>query len=358
MTNPTSQRARDALRRLAGCACLAAVLAGCTTRPDRAGEGLRFPFLPRYQVARGGAPVLLDNAAWWRGLDDPVLDALIDQALAQNLSLTIATERVTQALAEAGTVPDGVDAVPSLSASVQDGSRADPAVTGTTRIGFDWMLDPFGARRAARTAAAERVNIARAEADAARLLVLFNTANAYAGLRYRERLLDLRERELQDRRRTLALVRELADADGATKLEITRSAARVAELEAQLPQVRTAVQASLNQIAVLVGRSPGRFTLPPGRAGGIPAPRLSPDVGIPADLLRNRPDIRSAERSYYLALAELDAAEAARYPSLSLSGAISVGAGGGTRGTQAYFGPTLQLPDLIGHATDAAVAAR
>ena len=350
-------RSRAARCMTTGVACLALLVAGCTTRPERDGAGLRFPFQPRYQAARDGAPVLLDNAAWWRGLDDPVLDALIARALAQNLSLKVAVERVTQAMAEAGTVPDGIAATPSLSARAQDGSRAPLTTTGTAQIGFDWMLDPFGSRRAARNAATERVAIAAAEADAARLLVLFNTANAYATLRYRERLLDLRTRELQDRRRTLSLVRDLRAADGATRIETTRSSARVAELEAQLPEVRTAVQSSLNQIAVLVGQSPGQFTLPPGQASGIPVPRLSPDVGIPADLLRNRPDIRSAERGYYLALAELDAAEAARYPSLSLSGAISLSAGAG-RGAQAFFGPTLQFPDLIGNTTEAAVAAR
>ena len=351
---PFSRAARGMM---SGGMCLAILLGGCTTRPDRADDALQFPFLPRYQAARDGAPVLLDNAAWWRGLDDPVLDALVAQALAQNLSLKVAVERVTQAMAEAGTVPDGIAATPGLSARVQDGTRAPLTTTGTAQIGFDWMLDPFGSRRAARNAAAERVAIAAAEADTARLLVLFNTANAYATLRYRERLLGLRTRELQDRRRTLSLVRDLADADDATQLDATRASARVAELEAQLPEARTAVQSSLNQLAVLVGQSPGRFTLPPGPSGGIPVPRLSPDVGIPADLLRNRPDIRSAERGYYLALAELDQAEAARYPSLSLSGAISLGAGAG-RGAQAYFGPTVQFPDLIGNRTEAAIAAR
>lgn len=73
----------------AGGLCLTLLLAGCTTRPDRAGDGLRFPFQSRYQAARDGTPVLLDNAAWWRGLNDPVLDTLIARALAQNLSLKV-----------------------------------------------------------------------------------------------------------------------------------------------------------------------------------------------------------------------------------------------------------------------------
>ena len=81
-------------------------------------------------------------------------------------------------MAEADTVPDGIDGTPSLSVRVQDGNCAPLTTSGTAQIGFDRMFDPFGTRRAAR------------------LLALFNAATAYATLRYRERLLDLRTREV------------------------------------------------------------------------------------------------------------------------------------------------------------------
>ena len=139
MTQTLAQRPRlrAALRMTAGGLCLALLLAGCTTRPERSGDNLRFPFQTRYQATRDGAPVLLDNAAWWRGLDDPVLDALIARALAQNLSLKVATERLTQAMAEAGTVPDSVNGTPILSACAQDASNVPLTTTGTAQIGLD-----------------------------------------------------------------------------------------------------------------------------------------------------------------------------------------------------------------------------
>ena len=191
----------------------------------------------------------------------------------------------------------------------------------------------------------------------AQLLVLFNTANAYLDLRYRERLMALRRDELRSRRETLALIRRMADGGAATRLEITRSAARVAEIEAQLPGLEAAIAAKRNEIAVLVGTAPGGVET--GRGGSIPRPTLSPEVGIPADLLRNRPDILAAERRYYAALADLGAAEAARYPRLSLSGAISITAiRAGRDLTQAHLGPLVQLPAIPGTATEAAVGAR
>lgn len=334
-------------------------LAAACTPLDRPQGGLNFPFFGSYHSARDNAPILLSNDAWWQRMDDPALDQLITRALAQNLDLAVAKERVLQARAQAGTVAGGVSVTPSVSLRRDGQTNGDGENTGTAQAGFEWLFDPFGGRAANRRAAAAQVDVAAAEADAARLLVLLNTANAYVDLRYRERIVSLRESELTDRRRTLSLTRQMAAADEATRLDITRSRARVAELEAQLPSLRANVQASRNELAVLVGAIPGHFEMPAGRVGHIPHPDLAPDVGVPTDLLRNRPDIRVAERSYYVALAQLEAAEAARYPSLSLSGAISVNLlSSNTDGASYFFGPAVQFPDLIGNTNQAAAEAR
>jgi len=92
--------------------------------------------------------------------------------------------------------------------------------------------------------------------------------------------------------------------------------------------------------------------------GGQPRPDLGPDVGIPADLLRNRPDIRIAEREYYVALAELGQARAAVYPRLSLTGAITLtGQRSGGVGREFALGPSLQFPTFPGAAARAGVDA-
>jgi multidrug efflux system outer membrane protein len=106
-----------------------------------------------------------------------------------------------------------------------------------------------------------------------------------------------------------------------------------------------------------LGNSPGRLALDLDRSARQPLPRLSPQVGIPADLIRNRPDLRIDERMYYASVAETGAARADLYPRLSLGGAITV-SGIDASGTDYAFGPTLQLPALPNSPRRAAVEAR
>ena len=138
------------------------------------------------------------------------------------------------------------------------------------------------------------------------------------------------------RERTLTLTRELRNADTATHLDTARSQARVAEVHAQLPGQMAAATTYLNELAVLTGAVP--VTLPvdmtcrPTAIMSQPVPALLPQVGVPADQLRNRPDIRIAERTYCSAVADIGVARADLYPRLSLSGAITLDAIGGSGG--------------------------
>ena len=324
----------------------AALLAGCAS--DGSYVGPDFPFLPGYRGATG-SPVLLDNLAWWTRLQDPVLDRLVARALSGTPTLAAAQARVEAARAARDGLPHAAIVSSQVGLRVE-GTEAGSDRTAPLRFGLDWILDPYGVRRDRLRAAEARVDAAEAESDAARLLLLSNLATAYVDLRYEEERLALARRELGARQRTAGLIDTLLNQGEATRLEEVRAQARVAELRAELPALQTAPQATRNEIAVLIGLAPG--ALPPDLAAalqgsGQPLPTLSPEVGIPADLLRNRPDIRVAERRYAAALAELDAAEAARYPSLSLSGAITLDLLGGGLGY--FLGPALQLPDISGN---------
>ena len=340
----------------------AVVLAGCA--PGGPYIGPDFAFGPSYRAARSGAPVLLNNTEWWRQLQDPVLDQLVGLALRDNLTLEGARERVTEARASLQGIPGLATLAPSVGlrgAGTDDSGTGStgPNGTGEARLGLSWMLDPYGARREQIKAAGARIEVADAEADAAQLLVLFNITDAYVELRFRQRVAHLLRQELQSRRQTLNITEDLLAADSATRLDVIRSQARVAEIQSQLPGAEAAITATQNEIAVLAGAAPG--TLPVDLAAGTaqPRPHLTPDVGIPADLLRNRPDIRIAERSYYAAVADLGVAQASLYPTLSLTGAITLNALEGGRNSAAYFfGPTLQFPVFPGNAARAAVDAR
>lgn len=336
-------------------------LAACT--PDAAYQRPFFPFLSSYRAAPAGAPVLLTNTDWWQRLNDPTLNRLVTLALADSPTLERARERVVQARAERGQVPLAAVLNASVGGQLEGSGNNNPNLTGTARIGPSWLLDPWGGRRAQIRAASARIEAADAEADAAQLLLLFNLSNAYVDLRFQQRLLTLRQQELRGRTQTLTMTRTMLDANSATRLEILRSEARVAEITAELPGLKSAVSARKNEIAVLAGTAPG--TLPPDLTAALerfaaqPRPDLSPDVGIPADLVRNRPDIRIAERSYYAALSDVGVARAALYPRLSLTGAITFNSlERSGSGTNYYFGPTLQLPALPGDNAHAAVDAR
>ena len=336
------------LHRAVQVALAAALLVGCTTSDPYAPP--KFPFLTGYRGADHGAPVLLQNDVWWARLGDPVLDRLVAQALQGNITLQIARARVSEAQAAAAATPGLGSLSPTLGVTASGAVGADPSGSGAANLGLGWLFDPFGAHRAETRAALAGVDVAQAELASARLLLLYNLSNAYVDLRYRQTVLALRQQEMRGRKQTLAMTRTLLDAKDATRLDIARSEARVAELQAQMA-------AKANEIAVLVGVAPGTLGISLEQRLGQPRPKLAPDVGIPADLLRNRPDIAIAERRYYIALAGLTQAEAALYPRLSLTGAITLnGAEGGRSGTEYYFGPALQLPVLPGKAARAGVA--
>ena len=323
---------------------LAAVVAGCAVGPSF--KNPVFPFASSYGARRSGNPVLLDNAAWWRGFNDPALNGLIDKALAGNLDLALATERITQAQAQAGTVSSGGRLSGNADAGIR-GSRGQPDESGARgNLGLSWLFDLYGGRAAQTRAAAARINVADAERDAARLLLLSNITTAYIDLRFQQRSLLLRRQELGSRRRTLDLVRRLSEGNAGTRLDTVRAEALVSETQALIPGVEAAIRVQENRIAVLLGLAPGRVGRALTGSSGQPIASMPSNIGIPADLLRNRPDIRIAERLYYAAVAEIAVSEAALYPALSLGGEISLSVFGGARGSDYFFGPTLRLPAL------------
>jgi len=329
---------------------IAIVLGGCADQ-SVAYKKPTFGFLSKYAKTQSNRPVFLNNATWWNGLEDPTLNRLIELALADNLSLELARERVIEARA----ARDGVVGLKTVDTSAQvlvSNSDTSTASAGTgADLGLSWMLDPYGSRRNELKSATAQVEIAQAEVDAARLLVLFNTANAYASLRHAQTTLVQRRQEQTRRQNALNITRELKAAEAATELETTRSRARVQEIRSQLPDLEANITATLNEISVLIGQTPSQ--LPKDLKAMLhatkaqPVPHLSPDVGIPADLLRNRPDIFIAERAYYAAVADIGVARANLYPRLSLSGAISLNAfGTNTSSPEYYFGPAVQFPSL------------
>ncbi len=331
-------------------------LAGCAR--DTPYTAPAFAFQHSYLGHKSGVPVLLENTAWWKGFKDPTLDRLVDRALRDNLSLAAAKERIVEAQATLTAVPSNATLSPSLGVRRSESLGGAPQTRSEASLGLSWLLDPSGARRQQIKAARARIEVADAETDAAQLLVLLNLANAYVDLRFSQQVLRIRHQEIRARNRTLDLTQTLFDRSAATRLDLVRAEARLSEAEAALPTARAAIQSQKYQIAVLLGTAPGTLDISL-EDGLMPHPGMSANVGIPADILRNRPDIRIAERVYYASVAETGVARAQLYPQLSLGGAITLASiASGIRGAEYFFGPTLTLPSLPNGPRRGALAAQ
>lgn len=316
---------------------------GCA--PSNGYSEPKFGFLPKYNSYITGAPVIFNNDLWWKSLQDETLNGLIDQALRGNINLQVAKERINVArlyyLENVSSLSGSADA----SLRVQGSNDVSGSVSQQQGLSIEWLLDPYGTKNADMRVNSAQVEIAEAELSAARLLIVYNVSISYLDLRYsqeRARVLDL---ELGELRKQASVVDELLRSGQLTKIDEARIASRIANTEAKLPTLRSDVAAKMNELAVLLGKTPGALQSELRERKLQPRPKLPPNIGIPAELLRNRPDIWVSERKYYIAVESLVKANAARYPRLSISGAISLDTkvSGNNNGSY-FFGPSVELP--------------
>lgn len=296
------------------------------------------------------APARTADKMWWTSFRDSQLDQLIAAGHARNLTVQQAVEAINEARASA----EGIDAndIPSVTATASagrgrtTGTNATP-VAGTTsgNVSASWLIDIFGANRNARKGAAATLDAAYLSADVARLVMESGIANAYASVRYYQASIALTQRSLESRRRSLDLTRTQFDLGGAARLDVLQAEQLVAEGEAALPAYEVGLDQSMATLATLTAQR--IVDLRPGlqRSGTQLRPRYKASVGVPADIVRERPDVRLAERQYAAAAYEVGVAQADFYPSVSLSGSITpTNVRHGSSIRYWAIGPTINLP--------------
>jgi NodT family efflux transporter outer membrane factor (OMF) lipoprotein len=328
-------------------------------------------------VAGGTTPVKL--ATWWRALNDPELDSLVDRAVTSNPDLQIALDRLQQARAYEAVVLGY--ALPEVDAGGGAGrgtgsdltkGRADPTLrsadTGgglqhiNTIVGFDavWELDLFGRFR-------REFQAVRAETDAVRAArldvlttVIGDVVRAYIdlrGLQVRAGILHQADAVLRE---SLRIVNIRYERGITNELDVALATRELATLEAQLAPVEAAVKAAQYTLAVLVGAYPETMVQELARPALIPTMPAAVAPGVPVELLRRRPDVQQAERELAAATARIGVATASLFPDVTVSAAIgSQGQGWGTTpavGKHIWsFGPGAVWPVLDFGALDAAV---
>lgn len=262
---------------------------------------------------------------WWQQFGDPQLVALIEQSFRANPDLLAARAslRASRALERAALA----DGSPAITANASSGAskRGGSSVSESWVAGFDanWEMDVFGGiRRGIEAAQADSAAAAASVADAHASLAAEVALN-YITLRTTQARLQIAERNLASQRETLQLTDWRAQAGLASSVDVEQSRTNMEQTRAQIPSLQTGIASAANRLSVLTGEAPGRLqeTL---AAGILPEMPTALAVGIPAEVLRQRPDVRAAERSLAAEVARSGVAEAARYPSFRLSGTLAL----------------------------------
>ncbi|MFZ5799722.1 MAG: efflux transporter outer membrane subunit [Thermodesulfobacteriota bacterium] len=305
------------------------VLAGCApVGPDYLPPADPAPALWHTELREGLAAASLypeELARWWATLDDPLLTELIGQAVKGNLDLRRAESRVREARARRGISEAGL--FPALDAGATASRAKSGGVTRSTlSLGLDagWEVDIFGGTQ--RAVEAAEANLAASREDLRDVLV---TLTAEVALNYLEaRTLQARlaaaQGNLRAQEQTLELVQARAQAGLSDELAVQEARASLESTGAQLPALRAALDEAKNRLALLLGTVPGAVHPQLAEAGPLPVIPATVAVGVPAETLRQRPDIRRAERNLAAQTAQVGVAVADLYPKLRLTGSIGL----------------------------------
>lgn len=319
-----------------------AALAACTVGPDYEGPKSAGAVGAPSAFARAGdtsmaAPAVAD---WWRGLNDPLLDRLIERALADNPSIDVAEARLRQARAalrldRANGAPNANVQGTYLRAELPEGGltggegEGGGGTTGVDfyNVGFDasWEIDLFGGQKRRVEAARAGLGAAEAQVADAQVSLSAEVASAYVNLRDRQRRLELGRATAETRRRILALTEQRFRAGTASELDVERIRGLVVESDAAIVPIDAERDAYLNALAVLVGDAPGTLDGELSAPRPVPLPPARVDVGDPAQLLERRPDVRAAERVLAQRTAQIGLTKAAALPRISFLGLIGIG---------------------------------
>lgn len=314
---------------------LVLIMTGCATvgpdyvRPDTSLSKTWHSELKVGLIAEEMNPLTL--AAWWSTLNDPELSSLIDRAVSGNLDLKKAWARIREARARRGIAKASL--FPTLDASGSATWTESKNDTGTNRTSensdlytasFDagWEIDIFGGVR--RSVEAADADIGASQEDLRDVLVslLAEIAINYIDLRTFQSRLSIAESNLESQNETYQLTLWRYQAGLSDELAVNQARYNLENTRAQLPTLRTGKEEALNRIAVLLGEQPGNVHSLLGQQGSMQVIPLKLAIGIPADVLRNRPDVRRAERELAAQSARIGVATADLYPKLTLSGSI------------------------------------
>ncbi|MCB2192399.1 MAG: efflux transporter outer membrane subunit [Deltaproteobacteria bacterium] len=269
-------------------------------------------------------------SSWWEALNDPTLTSLIAQAVDSNLQLKQAMARVRQARALRGVREAGL--WPTVDAGALAELHRDTASGDTGTIdqwysaGFDagWEIDVFGGVRRSIEAAQAQLEASQANLHDVLISLTAEVALNYVELRTYQNRLQTAQANLKSQEKTYGFIRSRHEAGLINRLALEQARYNLENTRSKIPDLKSGVEASLNRLAVLLGQAPGKLSARLAAPAPVPVPPPSVAVGVPAETLRRRPDIRRAERQLAAETAKVGVAEADLYPKFRLFGSIGL----------------------------------
>lgn len=306
-----------------------ALLSGCLLGPDYKRPELATPEQYRYTPPRSEISPSAADTAWWKQFGDPQLDALIDEALANNLDVVAAAARVDQFYGALGITRSAL--FPQVGADV-NGSRnrastqtaagaplTNPYNAVQASLLASWELDLFGRTRRLTEAATAQLRGSEAFRRGTVLSLVAAVTSGYVNLRDLDRQVEVARDTVKLRLDSLTLFEKRFKGGVVSELELSQARSEYATALRTLPTLEQSAAQQENALSVLIGRNPGPI------ARGRPIDQLAmPPVpaGLPSELIERRPDLVAAEQSLIAANARIGAAKAAYFPSISLTGAF------------------------------------
>ncbi|MFC1764436.1 efflux transporter outer membrane subunit [Planctomycetota bacterium] len=303
------------------------LLQGCAVGPDYQAPDTKAPDKWQQEVAADQ----IDLQKWWQLLNDPVLDDLINRSTKGNLTLQIAVARLEEARAQLGIASGqywpNFDAVGAYSHQRASDNGLTPGL-GTSdlhALGLDatWEIDAFG--RIKRSVESSQASLQASFEDFRDIQVSLygEVAINYILVRALQERIAYATENIKLQRQTLQLTKDRRAAELVPELDVSQAELNLANTEAAVPVLQTSLTQSINRLAVLLGTYPGALQAELNDKKAIPQGPEELLVGLPTELLRQRPDIRRAERQLAAQTAQIGVAKAALYPSFSLSGTFA-----------------------------------
>jgi outer membrane protein, multidrug efflux system len=309
---------------------LAPLLSGCILGTERPELNLEVPGAyrngPKSEAAADAAVPVLD---WWRGFRSAELTSLIDGAQTSNLDIAVAIAQIVQADAQVGV--SGAPLLPTLTGNASGQRQRTSSSTSSGIFGggstfntfsssvtASYLIDFWGKNRATLHAAEENATASRYNREVVTLTTMVTVANTYFQLLAAQDEIRVTRRNLEAAERILGLIKKQFNGGTASQLDVSQQEALAAIQRAAIPPLEVTVGQSIAALALLVGRAAPDFTIHGGSLRQIVLPRVTP--GLPSEILYQRPDVRQAEAQLAASNFSVEAARAAFFPQVQLTG--------------------------------------